>query len=199
MRNEVYYNERSVFDELIIDEIYDKNNKDNIIKIKFYPNYKQSSTRYIILIAQKNNENTLDNFKDPCFIVDLLNRKPKGVLTDVIYDVGETNLIEAEVDISNIIYDKKEYIINIISQELRFDKKINFYEPKEFTHPGKKDINDGDEDEDKEGEPKNYSLALSVVTPILCIIIIGLVLFIFLLKRKGSSSKDIESLSTQLK
>jgi hypothetical protein len=129
-----YYNDRSVFDELIIDEIVDKNNTDNIIKIKFNPNYKQSSTRYIILIAQKNNVNTLDNFKNPCFIVDLLNRKPQGVLSDVIYDIGDTPLIEAEVDISNILYDKNEYILNIISQELRFDKKINFYEPKEFVH-----------------------------------------------------------------
>ena len=58
-----YYSQRSVFDELIIDEIVDKNNTDNIIKIKFNSNYKQSSTRYIIVIAQKNNENTLDILK----------------------------------------------------------------------------------------------------------------------------------------
>jgi len=183
-----YYNDRSVFDELIIDEIVDKNNTDNIIKIKFNPNYKQSSTRYIILIAQKNNGNSLDNFKNPCFIVDLLNRKPQGVLSDVIYDIGDTPLIEAEVDISNILYDKNEYILNIISQELRFDKKINFYEPKEFVHAGK----NGDSGK---GGIKGASLALAIVTPILSVIIIGLVIFIILIKRKGSSSSDIESLT----
>jgi len=178
-----YYNDRSVFDELIIDEIVDKNNTDNIIKIKFNPNYKQSSTRYIILIAQKNNENTLNNFKNPCFIVDLLNRKPQGVLSDVIYDIGETPLIEAEVNISNILYDKNEYILNIISQELRFDKKINFYEPKEFVHTK------------TSGGLKGAALALAIVTPILSAIIIGLVIFIIINKRKGTSSRDIESLS----
>ena len=181
-----YYNERSVFDKLIIDEISDKNNTDNVIKIKFNPNYKQSSTRYIILIAQKNNENTFDKFKDPCFIVNLLNRKPQGVLTDVIYDVGETSLIEAEVDISNILNDKNEYLINIISQELRFDKKINFYEPKEFTHSGKTNNGSG---------LKGASLALAIVTPILGVIIIVLVIIIILLKRKASTSNQIESLS----
>jgi len=239
----VDYNDRSVFDELIIDEIVDKDDTDDIIKIKFNPNYRQSSTRYIILIAQKNDENTLDNFKNPCFIVDLLNRKPKGVLSDVIYDVGDSKLIEAEVDISNILYDKNEYILNIISQELRFDKKINFYEPKEFVHAEKSDKSDksddqktdkdsdqksdkdsdqksdkdsdqkSDKDSDKnsdsdsgtnsnsdgesskEGGIKGASLALAIVAPILSVIIIGLVIFIILIKRKGASSRDIESLS----
>ena len=201
---EAYYNERSVFDELIIDEIVDKNNKDNIIKIKFNPNYKQSSTRYIILIAQKNNENTIDNFKNPCFIVDLLNRKPQGVLSDVIYDIGENSLIEAEVDISNILHDKNEYILNIISQELRFDKKINFYEPKEFTLAGKDHEDEdsgssGTDGTDKTEGTKGSSLALAIVIPILSVIIVGLVIFIILIKRKGSSSSDIESISSPLK
>ena len=182
------YNDRSIFDELIIEEIDDKSNTGNIIKIKFNPNYKQSSTRYIILIAQKNNENTLDNFKNPCFIVDLLNRKPQGVLSDVIYDIGDTPLIEAEVDISNILYDKNEYILNIISQELRFDKKINFYEPREFVHGGK----NGDGSSGTGGN--GASLALAIVTPILSIIIVALVIYIILIRRKGASSRDIESL-----
>jgi len=182
------YNDRSIFDELIIEEIDDKSNTGNIIKIKFNPNYKQSSTRYIILIAQKNNENTLDNFKNPCFIADLLNKKPQGVLSDVIYDIGDTPLIEAEVDISNILYDKNEYILNIISQELRFDKKINFYEPREFVHGGK----NGDGSSGTGGN--GASLALAIVTPILSIIIVALVIYIILIRRKGASSRDIESL-----
>ena len=102
------------------------------------------------------------------------------------------------------MHDKNEYIINIISQELRFDKKINFYEPKEFTLAGKDHEDEdsgssGTDGTDKTEGTKGSSLALAIVSPILSAIIIGLVLFIFLLKRKGSSSKDIESLSTQLK
>ena len=176
---------RSVLDELTIEEIVDKNNEEDIVKIKFNPNYKQSSTRYIILIAQKNNENTLDKFKDPCTIVDLLNRKPQGVLSDVIYDIGETTTIEAEVDISSILHDNNVYVMNIISQELRFDKKIHFYEPKEFTH---EKANGGN-------KLSGYSLALVIVVPILSVIIIGLVIFIILIKRKGTSSSEIESLA----
>ena len=200
--NERDYYLRSVLDELKIEEIVNKNNKDNIIKIKFNANYKQSSTRYIIIIAQKNNVNTLDNFKDPCFIVDSLNKKPQGVLIDVIYDIGESSPIEAEVDISNILHDSNNYVMNIISQELRFEKRIRFYEPKEFTHTGKEvpsdstdksDINDKENNEDG---IKGSSLALAIITPVLSIIIIILIIIITInKKRKGSFSADIEGLA----
>ena len=51
--NENYWNVRKVLNQLTIDDIANKNDNDHIIKIKFKPNYKQSSTRYIIIIAQK--------------------------------------------------------------------------------------------------------------------------------------------------
>ena len=118
------YNEtRKVLNDLKINEITDKTNNDNIIKIKFKANYRNSSTRYIILIAPKNNENTLDTFKDACHVVGLLNQKPQGVKTGAVYDVGENELIDAEIDITDILNDKNEYIMSIISQELRFEKK----------------------------------------------------------------------------
>ena len=192
-------------DELKIGEIEKKNNKDNVIKIKFNPNYKQSSTRYIILIGQKNNVNTLDNFKDPCFIVDLLNKKPQGVLIDVIYDIGETTPIEAEVDISNILHNENKYVMNIISQELRFEKRIRFYEPKEFTPTKKEDSGDSSDSTDKsdindkennEDGIKGSSLALAIVAPILSIIIIILIIIIIINKKaKREFSSDIESLA----
>ena len=50
---ENYWNVRKVLNQLTIDDIANKNDNDHIIKIKFKPNYKQSSTRYIIIIAQK--------------------------------------------------------------------------------------------------------------------------------------------------
>ena len=62
-------------------------------------------------------------------ITDLLNRKPKGVLVDKIYSIGDEEIINAEVDISSILTENNHYIVNIISQELRFEKKINFYKP----------------------------------------------------------------------
>ena len=186
--NENYWNVRKVLNQLIIDDIANKNDNDHIIKIKFKPNYKQSSTRYIIIIAQKNSDNTLDNFKDPCFVTGLLNQKPAGVKVDVIYNVGENVSIDAEVDISDIVSENNNYIMNIISQELRFEKKINFYEPKEFKqHKGS-----GDDKDD--GGLKGTALALAIVIPIIGVIIIAIVV-IFICKHKGSTSDEIEKLN----
>ena len=173
---------------LTIDEVTRKNNNDNIIKIKFKPNYKQSTTRYIILVAQKNEENTLDNFKDPCYIKDLLNHRIKLLKIESIYDVGDNDSVNAEVDITDILSNKdNKYIMNIISQEFRFDKKINFYEPKEFIL-----TNDNNEDDNNdEGGLKGASLALAIILPIVGVIIIAAVV-IFVLRRKNISSLDIE-------
>ena len=183
-----YWNNRKIMNNLTIDEITRKNKNDNIIKIKFKPNYKQSTTRYIILVAQKNDENTLDNFKDPCYITDLLNHRIQLLKIESIYDVGDNDSVNAEVDITDILSNKyNKYIMNIISQELRFDKKINFYEPKEFIL-----TNDNNEDDnDDEGGLKGASLALAIILPIVGVIIIAFVV-IFVLRRKNISSLDIE-------
>ena len=119
---------------LKIDEVTYKSGNNKIIVTKFRPNYKYSTTRYIILIGQKNSENSLKNFNNPCYLVDLLNNRPKDVVIDTIYDIGDNDLVTAEVDISEIIHNEDKYVINIISQELRFKKRINFYEPLEFSH-----------------------------------------------------------------
>ena len=190
--NTEYKEQRKVSNDLKINEITDKNNNDNMIKIKFNPNYRNSSTRYIILIAPKNNENTLDTFKDACHVVGLLNQKPQGVKTEAVYDVGENELIDAEIDISDILNDKNEYIMSIISQELRFDKKIKFYEPKEFNHIGKSPNNDSKDDNN--GGLSGTSLALAIILPIIGAIIIAVIVFVILRKRKGSSSDDIEKI-----
>jgi len=189
--NTEYKEQRKVLTDLKINEITDKNNNDNIIKIKFKANYRNSSTRYIILIAPKNNENTLDTFKDACHVVGLLNQKPQGVKTEAVYDVGENELIDAEIDISDILNDKNEYIMSIISQELRFEKKIKFYEPKEFNHIGKSPNKDSD---NGDGGLSGTSLALAIILPIIGVIIIAVIVIVILRKRKGSSSDDIEKI-----
>jgi len=189
--NTEYKEQRKVLNDLKINEITDKNNNDNMIKIKFKANYRNSSTRYIILIAPKNNENTLDTFKDACHVVGLLNQKPQGVKTEAVYDVGENELIDAEVDITDILNDKNEYIMSIISQELRFEKKIKFYEPKEFNHIGKSPNKDSD---NGDGGLSGTSLALAIILPIIGVIIIAVIVIVILRKRKGSSSDDIEKI-----
>ena len=101
-KNENCWEERAVFSNLTITEVKDKNYINNKISIIFKPNYKKSSTRYIILVAQKNEVNTLDNFKEPCFITKLLNERPEGLIVEQIYDIGITDTINAIVDISPI-------------------------------------------------------------------------------------------------
>ena len=153
---ETLWDERIVLNDLKIEEVNDKDNENDTIKIKFKPNYKQSSTRYIIIIVQENSENTFDNLNDPCYITDLLNQRPNGVKIDTIYDVGENDTIEAEVDISDILHETGKYIVNIISQELRFEKKINYYIPLEFEHDGKSpDEEEESQEEESQDEEKN--------------------------------------------
>ena len=183
-----YWNNRKIMNNFTIDEVTRKNKNNNIIKIKFKPNYKKSTTRYIILVAQKNDENTLDNFKDPCYITGLLNHRIQLLKIESIYDVGDNDSVNAEVDITDILSNKdNKYIMNIISQELRFDKKINFYEPKEFILTNDKNEDDNDDEDGLKGT----SLALAIILPIVGVIIIAAVV-IFVLRRKNISSLDIE-------
>ena len=125
---------RVVLNDLKIEEVKYKEDVDNVVWIKFKPNYKQSSTRYIIIIAQQNNENTLEEFKNPCHIIDLLNQRPFGVKVETIYDNGASDSITLEVNITDILHSSNKYVVNIISHELRFDKKINFYQPLGFNY-----------------------------------------------------------------
>ena len=78
--------------------------------------------------------------------------------------------------------------MSIISQELRFEKKINFYEPKEFKHQK------GSGDDKDDGGLKGTALALAIVIPIIGVIIIAIVV-IFICKHKGSTSDEIEKLN----
>ena len=223
-KNDTFLQERQHLIILKINEISFKKDNDKIIEVKFRPNYKLSSTRYIIIIAQKNQQNTLKNFANPCYITGLLNKRPSGVKVDTIYDVGENDLINAEVDISEIISNNDQYLINIISQELRFEKKVNFYEPLEFSHNGiipyddsesdsdsdvKTDdgntnnsdsISDNISDNNKEKQEEEGSssdsttLALAITIPIIGLLVIAVVV-LFILRRKGNTSDSIEKLT----
>ena len=132
-------------------------------------------------------------------MAELLNNRTTGVKIDTIYDIGDRDLIDAEVDISDILYSGNKYLVNIISQELRFDKKIHFYQPKDFSHVAKKPIdpdNGGKGDDGDNGG--SSSLALAIALPIVGVIIIAVVV-IFILKRKGGdSSEKIEQLTSNV-
>ena len=96
-----------------------------------------------------------------------------------LIDIGEKEFIETEIDISSIINSNKKYIINIISQELRYDKKINFYEPKQFTV--------GKEEDETNNDNDNTALVVSLV--VVGAIILLLVIFLivrYIKKRKNN-------------
>ena len=192
--NEDYWKERQRFYILQIFEVTNKNDNDDIIKVRFKTNYKQSNTRYIIVVAQENDQNTLENFNDPCYITGLLNKNIDGVKTETIYNIGEDNEITAEVDISDILHKSDSYLINIISQELRFTKNVNFYEPLKFSHVGKKIDYGNDKSDEEEGSTTDTSLALAISLPIVGVIIIA-ILVIFICKKRGDSSSNIEKLN----
>ena len=178
--------------------------------IKFKPDYVNSSTRYIILVAGKDDQSKEETFKNAWYIIDLLNRKTKGVLVDKIYSIGDEEIINAEVDISSILTENNHYIVNIISQELRFEKKINFYTPTTITHAGKEptptsDDDDGGEDKDKDkgesnpdGDTNTTTLVLAITIPIVYILIIfGIILFLRHKRNSAMNSREeIEKLTS---
>ena len=115
---------------LTINEIKILNKKE--INIKFNANYKYSLTKYIIIITPEEKNNTLENLKNICFLTELINQKEGHFVIEETYDIGENDIIEAFIEISKLKRYSNKYIVNIISEELRFKKLIMFYEPKYF-------------------------------------------------------------------
>ena len=186
---------REIMNNLTIIGVNSKN-KDNMINIEFLPTYKNSLARYIIILAKKNEKNTIENFNNLCFIAKLLKDKPQDVIINSLYNPGKTDSIFAEIDIANIEDEKGEYIMNIISQELRYDKKTLFYSALQFKYPYEKKDSNPDGKDDKNGG--NTTTVLAIVLPIVGLIVILLIIFFVLRCRKSSSpiSKDeIEKLT----
>ena len=70
--------------------------------------------------------NTLKNFENPCYITKLVTEWSEGVKIIDTYNIGKDDLINVEVEIYNIVNKENKYVVNIISQELRFEKKLIF-------------------------------------------------------------------------
>ena len=104
----------------------------NKIQINFNANYKNSLTKYIIIIIPVEKNNTFKNNKSICFLMESINQKENNFIIEEYYDIGENDFIEVIIDISYLIQNYTKYIVNIISQELRFEKNLKFYEPKAF-------------------------------------------------------------------
>ena len=104
----------------------------NKIRINFNSNFKNSLTKYIIVITPVEKNNTFENLKDFCFLTELINQRYGNFIAEEIYDIGENDFIEIDIVIDKFKYENKEFIVNIICQELRYEKELRFYEPKMF-------------------------------------------------------------------
>ena len=187
--------ERKELTNLIIENITKKypDNSD-IFTIKFKPNYKNSTTRYIIIIGSNNTQNTIQNLNNPCYITKLANEKPKGIKIVNVIDVGENDIIEEDIDIYDILGETDKYIVNIISQELRFEKKLNYYNAMIFTHR-KSYKKEEDNNNEKKGLNSTYIVLISVFGII--IVLIGL-FFILKKKKKKSQNSDFNDKTKEI-
>ena len=150
-KNQKWNNERKELTNLTIEEItkkYPNDNTSNIFTIKFRANYINSSTRYIIVIGTNNTNNTLENFNNPCYITKLANEKPEGIITINIIDVGENDTVEEDINIRDVLGETDSYILNIISQEIRFEKKINYYNATIFTYRARQESDDKEDEKE---------------------------------------------------
>ena len=184
--------ERIELTNLIIEEI-SKNNDNNpkVINIKFKPNYINSTARYVLIISENNNTNTYDNFNNPCYITKLVNEKAEGYKIVNIFDNGENGSINVEVDINEILGNNDKYIINIISQELRFEKKINYYKPLIFTYNSDKKIENDDDDNDF---PLIYAICFGIGGLILLIIILFFIIRCLKKRKNNDLNKETENI-----
>ena len=79
-KKEEWKEEREVLTNLTIDEIskkYPDDNTSDIFFIKFKANYINSPVRYIIIIASNDENNTKENFNNPCYITKIVNEKTR--------------------------------------------------------------------------------------------------------------------------
>ena len=185
---EKWYKERQELTNLTVKEIINKNKNSNILSIKFNPNYKSSSTRYIIVIASKDNNNNNETFSNPCYITKLVTEKIEGVKILDIADTGENDYISIEIDLSEINSKNDKYVINIISQELRFDKMVKYYIPFEFNIkliPYEDNDKDSDKDSDSDF-PIKYIILISIGG------LLVLVILIFFIIRYARRKNEID-------
>ena len=178
---EPWYNERKELTDLKIIQVIDKYSDDNILSITFKPNYKNSNTKYIIVIVTGNKRYTVENLSNPCFIAKLVNIREDGVKIENVFDPGLNDTITVYVDINDILdKENNNYVVGIISQELRYEKKLNFYSALNFYHEPKE-------------KKKNKKNTLAILLPIIGIIIIIVASFIiiFYYKRKKKIDNDL--------
>ena len=198
-KKDEWIKQRKELTNLNIKEIKKKSENSNVFSIKFYPNYKESSTRYIIVIAPKNEIYSKENLSNPCFITRLVTERIEGIKIINSADIGENDLINVETDISDILNDGNNTLIaNIISQELRFEKKLNFYTPYEFyaVYEESEDTDDTEDTEDK--DKKGLSTLYIALISVFGFIFIAVILFLIIRYCRKTNQDHFAKLATSI-
>ena len=137
------YGERKVLENLEIKKAeIDFTTK--IANVQFTPNYVNSSTKYFIVIGPKNDTFNIESFNNPCFLIKLITENSIGAKIYEAMGIGDEN-IDVNINISDLISPNSEnevYVVNIVSLELRFDKRLNFYKAKLFGETIQVQINE---------------------------------------------------------
>ena len=131
-------NERTIIHYLNI-KTAEINFNENLALVQFIPNYIKSSTRYFIVIGPKNTTFTLESFNNPCLLVKLITENSIEVKVYEAMGVGD-EYIDVNIDIKDLITENennKEFIVNVVSSELRFDKSLNIYKARLFETSNK--------------------------------------------------------------
>ena len=186
LNNTQLKNDRKELNDLKISEI--NNLKGSTYSLKFKPNYKNSLTRYIIVIGQKDEKNTEENFNNPCYITKLVTEQADGIKIINIYDIGDKEYVDAELNLSDFSKSKMESIISIISQELRFDKKINYYESKTFQYIP-----------ESKKEDKGFATVYIIVISITGLIVLLIIIFLIIKYIKRRQDIDFSKKAEEIK
>ena len=112
--------------------IYKSNNEfinSNIFNISLQSNYLHSTTEYIFITGIIDENNSLENLSNPCYLTKLLTENRKDINIINLYNVGDSDIINTTIETVDSQNKRIENFVVVISREIRFAKKIYFYRP----------------------------------------------------------------------
>ena len=111
----------------------------NIIQIHFDPS-SNSLTQYHIVISKKNEFNNIESFSNPCYIGKLMTHNSEDILVKTIFENSDS-LLSINIDITPLTPKKKDIlVIDIISNNMKSNDLLSFYEPVEYEYEPKEII-----------------------------------------------------------
>ena len=129
-----YNGYHSINGDFSIEDVYVISN--DIIQVKFTINYGECLNQYFIIVANKDENNNIESFSNPCYLSKLLiQNSTDSYVIKSFYSEKNIDLVIANIDIHNLnINENSELVINIIIYNSIIYKKYFFYNPLEFKY-----------------------------------------------------------------